>query len=430
MGDNQDDSINDVEQDNNEELAPEKFRKMFIGGISYSTTKEKLEEYFGKYGEIVDSVVMIDSRTERSRGFGFITFKYPSCVDDVQHQRPHKIDGRVVEPRRAVPREDANKPESSTKLKICKVFIGGLHSEVEENHLKEYFESYGNITSAKLVTEKDTNKKRGFGFVEFDDYDPVDKITLRNDHEILQKRVEVKRALSRQQIDENKSANRRQGGSSGGGRFSSNSSSSGGGGGGYRGTGSYNQGGGGGGWSSGGGGGGYMSGGGGYDNGYNSNGNYDMGSGYNNSYGGGPMRGGGGGGYSSRGAAPYGGGGGGGGGGRTEHFLLNQPETRLAALGLPIQSLFLEKNNSGMLDINVRSDLGGLTSYTMDSIFSPKQPASGSKEESTNIHRPLLAVGFMGLGCIIFSTLIPLKLERAIFSLWYANLPIATITLA
>lgn len=40
----------------------------------------------------------------RSRGFGFVTYSSSSMVDDAQAHRPHVIDGRTVEPKRAIPR--------------------------------------------------------------------------------------------------------------------------------------------------------------------------------------------------------------------------------------------------------------------------------------------------------------------------------------
>lgn len=56
--------------------------KMFIGGLSMNTTKEKLQEHFEAYGEIVDAVVMKDPATKRSRGFGFVTYAELKSVDD------------------------------------------------------------------------------------------------------------------------------------------------------------------------------------------------------------------------------------------------------------------------------------------------------------------------------------------------------------
>jgi heterogeneous nuclear ribonucleoprotein A1/A3 len=51
---------------------------------------------------------MRDPNTKRSRGFGFVTYATVEEVDAAMNARPHKVDGRVVEPKRAVSREVSN----------------------------------------------------------------------------------------------------------------------------------------------------------------------------------------------------------------------------------------------------------------------------------------------------------------------------------
>ena len=61
-------------------------------------------------------------------------------------------------------------------MTVKKLFIGGLRDNITEDDLKSYFGNYGNVIEAVIMKEKESNKSRGFGFVTFDDYDPVDKI--------------------------------------------------------------------------------------------------------------------------------------------------------------------------------------------------------------------------------------------------------------
>ena len=57
---------------------------------------ENLQRYFSRYGDVIDCVVMKNSESGRSRGFGFVTFSDPANVSLVLQSGPHQLDGRTV----------------------------------------------------------------------------------------------------------------------------------------------------------------------------------------------------------------------------------------------------------------------------------------------------------------------------------------------
>ncbi|MCP4604951.1 MAG: RNA-binding protein [Proteobacteria bacterium] len=50
-----------------------------------------------------------------------------------------------------------------------KLFVGGLSWDTDENGFRAAFDRFGNIEEAKIITDRNTGRSRGFGFVTFDD---------------------------------------------------------------------------------------------------------------------------------------------------------------------------------------------------------------------------------------------------------------------
>ena len=50
-----------------------------------------------------------------------------------------------------------------------KIFVGNLSWNIDDDSLAEEFGRYGDIRDAKVVTDRETGKSRGFGFVTFDE---------------------------------------------------------------------------------------------------------------------------------------------------------------------------------------------------------------------------------------------------------------------
>lgn len=165
--------------------------KLFVGGISWETSQESFFNYFSKHGEVTDSVIMTDKLSGRPRGFGFVTFADSAVADEVLAQE-HTIDGRMVEVKRTVPREDM---EAIGVFRTKKIFVGGIPQFFTGDELREYFSPYGNVIECQIMIDHNSGRSRGFGFVTFDDEDSVDKVfSVGKIHEIGGKQVEIKRA--------------------------------------------------------------------------------------------------------------------------------------------------------------------------------------------------------------------------------------------
>ena len=67
---------------------------------------------------------------------------------------------------------------ATTKLYI-KDFNKDLEEEQLKKELRETFSAYGNITDIKIVKDKDTKAYKGYGFIDFDDEDPVDRFNCK-----------------------------------------------------------------------------------------------------------------------------------------------------------------------------------------------------------------------------------------------------------
>merc|ERR1712060_243429 len=134
-------------------------KKIFIGGLHYQTAKETLISYFGQFGILEDVVVIKNPETQRSRGFGFVTFSSQEEVDACQKNRPHTLDGKQVETKRAVPRGiQGNMARPSRGVGHLtaehKIFVGGIKEEVDDEDLKAYFSTFGNVKQVKSLVDK------------------------------------------------------------------------------------------------------------------------------------------------------------------------------------------------------------------------------------------------------------------------------------
>ncbi|KAB1222483.1 Glycine-rich RNA-binding protein 4, mitochondrial [Morella rubra] len=81
--------------------------KLFVGGLSFYTTEQGLSEAFSQYGQVIEAKIVMDRVSDRSKGFGFVTF----ASEDETHKALTEMNGKALNGR--VIFVDYAKPTSS-----------------------------------------------------------------------------------------------------------------------------------------------------------------------------------------------------------------------------------------------------------------------------------------------------------------------------
>jgi RNA recognition motif-containing protein len=90
------------------------------------------------------------------------------------------------------------------------IFVGSLPYSLEEADLKELFEAYGEVTTVKIIIDRESGRSKGFGFVEMSDDEAAQKaISGLNGSEVSGRSIAVSQA------EDKKPGDRRSGGGGG-----------------------------------------------------------------------------------------------------------------------------------------------------------------------------------------------------------------------
>lgn len=156
-----------------------KFTNVYVKNFGDEFDDNKLIETFSKYGDITSARVMMDGDRGKSKGFAFVCFKdtrsAENCCQDMNEielsngrklfvGRAQKKSERQAELRDKFERA---KQERITRYQQgVNLYVKNLDDSIDDEKLRAEFVSFGNITSAKVMTDN-TNRSKGFGFVCF-----------------------------------------------------------------------------------------------------------------------------------------------------------------------------------------------------------------------------------------------------------------------
>ncbi|XP_045152322.1 heterogeneous nuclear ribonucleoprotein A/B-like, partial [Echinops telfairi] len=132
-----------------------------------------LKEYQNRlWGQGVDCTIKMDPNTGRSRGFRFILFKDATSVEQGLDQEEPRLDGPVIDPKKAMAMKD---PVKKTEEKI-----------------REYSGEFGEIEAIELPMDPKSNKRQGFVFITYKEEEPVKKVLEKKFHTVSGSKCEIK----------------------------------------------------------------------------------------------------------------------------------------------------------------------------------------------------------------------------------------------
>jgi len=144
--------------------------------IEEMDTDEKLKKYFSKYGNVLSAKVMTDE-SGKSKGFGFVNFEEPQEAEKaVEDLNGKEINKKIIYVGRAQKKGERQaelkkkfekiKQERLNRYQGVNLYVKNLDDSITDEDLKKEFIQYGEISSAKVMTDS-TGRSKGFGFVCF-----------------------------------------------------------------------------------------------------------------------------------------------------------------------------------------------------------------------------------------------------------------------
>ncbi|EDO33926.1 predicted protein [Nematostella vectensis] len=154
-----------------EESAEEKDqRTVFCMQLARNIRPRDLEEFFSKVGQVSDVRIISDRNSRRSKGIAYIEFTDKSAVPLAIGLSGQKLLGAPImvmltqaeKNRLAAEAERLKQPLGPTRL-----YVGSLHFNITEAMVKAVFEPFGTVDSVQLIYDSETNRSKGYGFVQF-----------------------------------------------------------------------------------------------------------------------------------------------------------------------------------------------------------------------------------------------------------------------
>ncbi|KAK4925524.1 Protein phosphatase PP2A regulatory subunit B, partial [Elasticomyces elasticus] len=140
------------------------FTNVYVKNVEPETTDDEFRQLFERYGDITSASLAHDNETGKSRGFGFVNYirheDASKAVDELHESdfkgqklyvgRAQKKHEREEELKRQY---EAARMEKVSKYQGVNLYVKNLADEIDDDELRQVFEPFGTITSAKVMRD-------------------------------------------------------------------------------------------------------------------------------------------------------------------------------------------------------------------------------------------------------------------------------------
>ncbi|TBU65796.1 hypothetical protein BD310DRAFT_837014 [Dichomitus squalens] len=191
------------------------FTNIYVKNLDPEVTQDDFVKLFEQFGNVTSAVIQTDEQGQ-SRGFGFVNFEtHEEAQKAVETLHDSEYHGRKLFVSRAQKKAEREeelrksyeqaKVEKMSKYQGVNLYIKNLEDDIDDERLRQEFEPFGSITSAKVMRdEKGTSK--GFGFVCFSSPDEATKAVAEMNNKMIGSKplyvsLAQRREVRRQQLE-------------------------------------------------------------------------------------------------------------------------------------------------------------------------------------------------------------------------------------
>ncbi|XP_048426902.1 RNA-binding protein 39-like isoform X1 [Pyrus x bretschneideri] len=150
-------------------------RTVFAYQMPLKATERDVYEFFSKAGKVRDVRLIMDRNSRRSKGVGYIEFYDAMSVPMAIALSGQLLMGQPVMVKPSEAEKNLVQSNTSGAAGVVgpfgavdrKLYVGNLHFNMTETHLREIFEPFGPVELVQLPLDLETGQCKGFGFVQF-----------------------------------------------------------------------------------------------------------------------------------------------------------------------------------------------------------------------------------------------------------------------